>query len=144
MLRTRWPRDMWSEMNRLRDEMERVFAGNEPHRVAEQAYPPLNLWAGKHELVVEAELPGFEMDDLDIYVNGDNQLSIQGQRKPPTHEGGTWHRKERGFGAFSRMIELPEPVDADKVSAEFHHGVLTIRLPKHEAAKARRIQVKSR
>lgn len=142
MLSTRGTRGMWSEMNRLRDEMERAFGGDGLRRVSGSVYPPLNLWGNDEQLVVEAELPGFELNDLEIYVNGDNQLSIQGERKPPTHEGGTWHRQERGFGAFNRMIELPEPVDADKVSAEFKDGVLTITLAKREEAKPRRINVK--
>jgi len=143
MFTTRGPRGMWSEMNRLRDEMERAFGGNGLRRVGESVYPPLNLWGNDDTLVVEAELPGFELDDLEIYVNGENQLSIQGERKPPTHEGGTWHRQERGFGTFNRMIELPERVDADKVSAEFNDGVLTITMSKREEAKPRRIEVKS-
>jgi HSP20 family protein len=132
---------MWSEVNRLRDEMERVFGENGLRR--DSVFPPLNLWGNDGELVVEAELPGFELDDLEILVSGTNQLSIKGERKPPTHEGGTWHRQERGFGAFNRMIELPEAVDAEKVSANFENGVLTITMPKREEAKPRRIEVKS-
>ena len=144
MLTTRWqPRGMWSELNRLRDEMDRVFGENGLRQVSESVYPPLNLWGNDDDLFVEAELPGFELADLEIYVSGDNQLSIKGERKPPAHEGGTWHRQERGFGAFSRVIELPEPVDAEKVSAEFTNGVLTITLPKRAEAKPRRIEVKS-
>jgi HSP20 family protein len=130
-------------MNRLRDEMERVFGGGGIRRALEPVYPPLNLWGNQEMLCVEAELAGFELSDLEITVNGDNQLSIQGERKSPALEGGTWHRQERGFGRFSRTIELPEPVDADKVAAEFCDGVLTITLPKREEAKSRRIKVKS-
>ena len=59
-----------------------------------------------------------------------------------TAEGGVWHRQERNFGCFERTIELPHDVDADKVSAEFKQGVLTIMLPKREEAKPRRISVK--
>jgi HSP20 family protein len=134
---------MWSEMNRLRDEMERAFGESGNRRASGSVYPPLNLWGSDDHLFVEAELPGYELDDVEIFVSADNQLSIQGERKPPQHEGGTWHRQERGFGNFNRMIELPEPVDADKVSAEFDNGVLTITLPKREEAKPRRIEVKS-
>ena len=144
MLSTRWqPRSMWSEMNRLRDEMERAFGGHGLRRVSGSVYPPLNLWGDDDSLYVEAELPGFELSDLEIFVSGENQLSIKGERKAPEHEGGTWHRQERGFGSFSRMIELPEPVDTEKVTAEFTNGVLTITMPKREEAKPRRIQVKS-
>lgn len=144
MLTTPWQqRGLWSEMNRLRDEMERVFGENGLHQGRTAAYPLLNVWGGDVNLFVEAELPGFELSDLEIFVSGDNQLSIKGQRTPPQHEGGTWHRQERGFGSFSRMIELPEPVDAEKVTAEFKNGVLVITMPKREEAKPRRIEVKS-
>ena len=61
----------------------------------------------------------------------------------PAVEGGTWHRQERGYGAFNRTVELPESVDADKVEASFTQGVLTIVLPKREEAKPRRISVKA-
>ncbi len=142
MLGTSWqPRSMWSEMNRLRNEMERAF-GNGARRVSTSVFPALNLWGDDNYLYVEAELPGFELSDLEIMVSGDNQLSIKGERKPPQHEGGTWHRQERGYGTFSRMIELPDHVDPEEVSAEFKHGVLTITMPKREEAKPRRIEVK--
>lgn len=143
MLATRFEhRGIWSEVNRLRDEMERVFGGSGPRRSNVAVYPPLNLWADDDNLYIEAELPGFEMDDLEIFVTGDNQLSIKGQRNAPQHEGGTWHRQERGFGSFSRMIELPEPVDAEQVLAESKDGVLTISMPKRAEEKTRRIKVK--
>ncbi|MCA9200943.1 MAG: Hsp20/alpha crystallin family protein, partial [Planctomycetales bacterium] len=88
----------------------------------------------------EAELPGFNLDDLEIYVTG-NQLTIKGERRPPEHKDGTWHRQEREYGKFSRMIEIPGDVDGEDVLAEFKNGVLHITLPKSEAVKPRRIQV---
>jgi len=130
-------------MNRVRDEMERLFGrGNGSQRYAYTVYPPINLWEDDDNLFVEAELPGLELSDLEITVTGDNQLSIKGERKSPEVESGTWHRQERGYGSFSRLIELPEHVDAAKVSAEFKHGVVTITLPKKEEAKPRKIEVK--
>ncbi|RMF41904.1 MAG: Hsp20/alpha crystallin family protein [Planctomycetota bacterium] len=144
MLATRWqPRSIWSEMNRLREEMERAFGGNGLRQFDTYVYPPLNLWEDDNNLYVEAELPGFELSDIEIFVNGDNQLVLKGERKPPEVEGGTWHRQERGYGAFNRMVELPEHVDPDKVTAEFKNGVLTVTMPKREDAKPRRIEVKA-
>ena len=143
MQTTRWePRSIWSEVPRLRDEFERLLTGNgfRPFNVA--AFPAINMWEDDNNLYVEAELPGFDMNQVEITVTGDNQLSIKGERKQPELENGTWHRQERGFGKFSRMIELPEPVDADKVTAEFKYGVLTITLPKKEEARPRKIEVK--
>jgi HSP20 family protein len=143
---TRWQRfgDMRAEMNRLHEEMNRLFGRytNGVREFAPGGFPLLNLWEDDDQLFVEAELPGFHLDDLEMYVTGGNQLSIKGERRRPELENGTWHRQERGHGAFSRLIELPSPVDSDNVSAEFKNGVLTIKLPKKEEAKPRRIEVK--
>jgi len=83
-----------------------------------------------------------ELGDLEIYVTGGNQLTIKGERKQPKFENATWHRQERGFGEFARVLTLPFPVNADKVQAEFSHGVLKITMPKSEEAKPRKIKVK--
>jgi HSP20 family protein len=136
-----------AEMHRLRNEMDRLFgrygSGRSPRQFGMSVFPPVNLWEDDDNLYVEAELPGFELDELEIYVTGGNQLSVKGERKQPELTNGSWHRQERGFGNFSRMIELPSDVDCDKVSAEFKHGVLTIKLAKSEAVKPRRIEVKA-
>lgn len=143
MLSTNW--QPLAEVNRLRNEMDRVFGhypgGNGHRRVF--TYPLLNVWEDDDNLFVEAELPGFELDDLEIYVTGGNQLSISGERKQPEHEGGAWHRQERAFGKFRRSLDLPGDVVSDSVSASFHYGVLTLTLPKAEEAKPRRIEVKA-
>lgn len=133
-------------MNRLQEEMEQWFGRlgiNDPRRLAANTYPPLNAWEDANNLYVEAELPDLELSDLEIIVNGDNQLSIKGERKQPEQENGIWRLQERGHGSFSRMGELPQYVDSDKVTAEFKHGVLTITLPKRKEAKARRVEVKA-
>jgi HSP20 family protein len=148
MLTTRWqPFDTtWPGMNRLQEEMEQ-WSGRlettDPRRFAPIIYPPLNLWEDENSLYVEAELPELGLNDLEIVVNGDNQLSIKGERKQPRQEEGMWHLQERGHGSFSRMGVLPTYVDSDKVTAEFKHGVLTITLPKRKEAKARRVEVKT-
>jgi len=148
MLTTRWQPFgvVWPEMNRLQEEMEQWLrrpVRNDPWRSAPRVYPPLNLWEDDNNLYVEAELTELDLSDLEIVVNGDNQLSIKGERKQPERENGTWHLRERGHGSFSRMGELPQYVDSDKVTAEFKHGVLTITLPKRKEAKARRVEVKA-
>lgn len=146
MFATRYnPSSILSELNRLSSDFDRVFGprsrGNGGARTG--AYPPLNVWSDDDNLYVEAELPGFSMDDLEIIVSGENQLSIKGHRERPGDEKATWHRQERGYGDFSRMLELPEPVDAGRVEAQFKHGVLSITLPTREEAKPRRIKVKA-
>ena len=141
MLSTRW--EPFVGVNRLQNEMNRLFDDRGGSRYSQSAFPPLSLWEDDDNLFVEAELPGFSIDELDIYVTGGNQLSIKGERKHPDVEHGTWHRQERGFGNFRRVVELPGNVDAEEVSAEARHGVLTITLPKSEEAKPRRIAVKA-
>ena len=145
MLNTRW--QPANELSQLRNEMDRLFGrytGTNGNGLARGSYPALNMWEDDDNLMIEAELAGFAMDDLEMYVTGGNQLSVKGERKPPEVSDGTWHRRERGFGSFSRVVELPHPVDADKVTAEFEHGVLRITLPKAEEAKPRRIEVKAK
>jgi len=144
---TRWQPfgDVRAEMSRLNDEMNRLFGRytNGTRGFAPSGYPMLNLWEDEENLYVEAELPGFNLDEVEMYVTGDNQLSIKGERTPPELKGGTWHRRERGYGSFSRLVELPGVVSSDKVLADFQLGVLTITLPKKQEAKPRRIEVKT-
>ncbi len=133
------------DWSRLQNEVEKAFErfGRTPFGLSQGTYPALNLWEEEHQLHVEAELPGLELEDLEIYVNNDNQLTIKGQRKQPELPQGLWHRQERGYGSFSRTLELPTLVDPANVTASFKHGILHITLPKKEAVKPRRIEVKA-
>jgi HSP20 family protein len=153
MLMTRWEpfarnvSNVWSELNRFRTEMDRLFEsyglqnGGWPGLTV--SYPAVNVWQDGDNLYAEAELPGLDLNDLEIYVTGGDQLILKGERKQPQLDKGVWHRQERGFGTFTRSIVLPVPVDADRIEARFSNGVLTVTLPKAEAAKPRRIAVKS-
>ena len=69
-------------------------------------------------------------------TNGSFTERCRGERKQPERENGVWHRQEQGHDSFSRACELPQYVDSDKVTDEFKHGVLTITLPKSNAADA--------
>jgi len=145
MLATRWRPfgDVWSEMGRLQNEMNRVFGkGSEGSHSFVRSYPVLNIWEDKDKLYLEAELPGFSMDDLEIFIE-DNVLTIKGERKAPESEDITWHRCERSFGTFSRTFGLPDDVDSEKVEARLRNGILLIELPRREEVKPRRIEVKA-
>jgi HSP20 family protein len=72
-----------------------------------------------------------------------NQLTVQGERKAPDVAGAVWVRQERPYGRFMRSVTLPVIVDADKVEASYEDGVLKLKLPKSEAAKPRKIAVRS-
>lgn len=144
MASMRW--EPLAEVNRLRNEMDRVFGrygDRRPAPLAARTYPPMNLWEDDDNLFLEAELPGVGAEDLEVYVTGGNQLSLKGQRQRPEQPAGTWHRQERGEGSYSRMLDLPCRVDSDKVSAQFRHGVLALTLPKSAEVKPRRITVKA-
>lgn len=91
---------------------------------------------------MEADVPGFKMEDLEVSVVAD-QLTIKGRREFPTEEGTTFHRRERRAGEFTRTLTLPAEVDADKIEATLKNGVLTVVMPKAEAARTRKITVKS-
>jgi HSP20 family protein len=139
---------VWNQLHQLQSEMNQLFDrwGGDGGRFLGNlvsAYPPVNVWEDADAVHVEAELPGLNLNDLEIYVTGGNQLTIKGERKQQVPEKSVRHRDERTFGAFTRVLTLPFPVDADKVDARFENGVLVVNLPKHEAAKPRKIAVKS-
>jgi HSP20 family protein len=92
-------------------------------------YPPVNIWEEEEFLYAEAELPGMKLEDLEILVTED-QLAIAGTRPPHAVENVEWHRLERMFGSFNRVLPLPIPVVPDKVEAHLVNGVLTITMAK--------------
>lgn len=131
---------------RLRSELDRLFedcfeGAPAARPFARRAFPTLNIWEDNGKLYVEAELPGSRLEDIELYVDG-NELTIKGQRQEIQQEGASFHRRERGVGPFSRVIQLPVEVDAEKVEAALWDGVLTIALPKAQAVLPRRIEVK--
>src|SRR5581483_7565668 len=103
----------------------------------------VNVWEDADSFHLEAELPGMTREQLQISVAHRNQLTIQGERPGYEVEKGRWHRRERGFGRFQRVLKLPTAVDADKVEAKLENGLLQLTLPKAEEAKPRRIAVKA-
>lgn len=138
MLHTRWQPALWHELDRFQREMSRALQG----RGFAATYPAINLWEDGENLYAQAELPGVPADTLEVVVSEGNLLTLAGERK--FDEGkGAWHRRERGSGKFRRELTLPVPVEADKVEAHFEHGVLSLKLPKTPAARARRIEVRT-
>ena len=103
--------------------------------------PSLDVSETDTALEVKVDLPGVKSDEIDIQMNG-NILTVSGEHEEEKEEKGkTYHRMERRAGSFSRSLSLPCPVEEDEVAAEYHDGVLTITLPKTEAAKTRKIAV---
>lgn len=136
----------WNALTHLQDEMNRLFERcgfNGPRPGARDVFPAINIWEDGESLVVEAELPGLDMKDVEIYVTGADQLTLKGERKANDPAESVKHRQERGFGSFVRVLTLPFPVDANKVDARLENGVLQVKLAKHESAKPRKIPVKA-
>jgi len=133
---------LWNEVNAVQEEFSRLF-GRGGQTVTAASVPLLNVWDDEHALYVEADLPGIDPMNLEITVTGGNQLTVQGERKAPEVKGSSWVRQERPAGRFARVVGLPALVDADKVEARYENGVLRLTLPKHEAAKPRKIEVKA-
>lgn len=132
-----WPRDM----SRMRNEFEQMFGRADDPAVRTRGYPAVNLYEDDSNLYVESEVPGMELNQFEIFVNDDNQLTLQGVRKQSNGRTVTRHREERAFGQFSRMIPLPLLVDGNASSATYTNGVLRVKLPKKPEAKPRRIAV---
>ncbi|MBC8207116.1 MAG: Hsp20/alpha crystallin family protein [Kiritimatiellales bacterium] len=135
----------WSPFEELRDlqrEMNRLFDGYESGTTMSR-FPALNVWGNPENVVVTAELPGLEIDDLDIHVVN-NQLTIKGERKgDKPAEDAVCHRCERDAGKFVRSVRLPYAVESDKVTAAYENGVLTVTMPRQEATKPKRIEIKT-
>ena len=102
----------------------------------------LDMYGNDDELVMRAELPGIGKEDITVDLEN-GELTIKANKKQPEMpEGVTYYTSERCFGEYSRTVSLPFPVDAEKVSATFENGLLEIKLPKAEEAKAKHIEVK--
>ncbi len=137
--------NLWANFDRLHGEMDRLLEGwgVDLTRGLVPSYPPVNVWEDADAFYVEAELPGMNQEQIQISVTHKNQLMLQGERLDQEPEKGRWHRRERGFGRFQRVLKLPLPIDADKVEAKLEHGLLQLTLPKAEEAKPRKIAVKA-
>jgi len=105
------------------------------------AYTPrFDIWENEDEMVLYGDLPGVDAKNLDIRFE-DKQLSIHG-RVEPRQTGIEYLYAEYGVGDFFRTFAIGESIDGTKISAELKNGVLTVHLPKAEAVKPKRIEVR--
>ncbi len=128
----------------VRDDVDRLldtFFEREGGAYDECWRPAVDIEENNGNLVVKAELPGISKQDIKVSVK-DDVLTILGERKRESEQKDRlFHRVERCYGQFRRMIRLPAQVDADKVKAAYKDGVLQITLPKPESLKPRQIEV---
>ena len=105
-------------------------------------WPRINLRESDQAYVVEAEVPGLKVEELDVMATAES-LTIRGERKESAPEGYSVHRREWSALRFSRSIALPARIDVDGVLAEVKDGLLTVTLPKHPEVKPRSIAIKA-
>ena len=127
------------QMNRLFDEATQNWNGdaNTPSGWS----PETDIYETESDLVLQADLPGFNAKDIDMAVEN-NVLTIRGERQfdaKVAPEG--LHRMERSYGKFSRSFALPASVNPQKIQANYKNGVLTVTLAKAEHARPKRIQI---
>lgn len=135
--------DFQRQMNRLFDDFFGDFSlaprwGGERGLAAAGFAPRVDVSETDKEVKISAELPG--MDEKDISVEmGDAAVTIRGERKEEKEEKGkNWYTREQSYGAFHRMVPLPESVQAEKAKASFKKGVLTVTVPKRDEGQGRR------
>ncbi len=141
------------DLARLRDEMDRTFDrffteplsldAIEPKLLRAQSwFPPLDISETDNEVTIRAEVPGIPSKDVDVSISG-TTLTISGEKNESTERRDeNFYQSERRFGSFRRMVELPDSIDADKVTAESDNGVITIRIAKKPGTKPRQVEVK--
>jgi HSP20 family protein len=139
---TTW--DPWREMNRVQEEMARLFEDRFAPRAGESLgwTPATDIYEDEEGVSLKFELAGVEPKDVDLrFENG--VLTIKGERKMENEEKKeNYHRVELSYGSFNRSFSLPPTVDEDKIEAQSKSGVLVIHLPKKAEAKPKSIQVK--
>ena len=141
----RW--DPYRDMITLRDRMNRLFEdmstpkGEEKDIMPGAWAPSVDIYENENEVVLAAEIPGVDEQDVEIKVE-DNNLTLRGERKfeKETKEE-NYHRIERSYGSFARRFALPNSIDAEKVAAEYKDGLLTLTLPKREETKPKTIKI---
>lgn len=120
----------------------REVGGTEPTRAGRVYTPRVDIYETGDRLVLLADMPGVDTDDLDIRVESD-ELTIHGRVDETPVEGHQPAWREYGQGDYHRTFLLPEEVDTEKIDATLKQGVLRLELPKAESAKPRKIEVKS-
>lgn len=143
---TRWEpfRDLVTTQDRFNQLFNDTFArafGDEKEVTPRAWIPAVDIYETSDGLVLKAELPGVNPDDVEIRVE-DNTLYLKGERKFAKEvKEENLHRIERSYGTFTRSFVLPSTIDSDKVKAEYANGVLTLTMPKREEAKPRTIRI---
>lgn len=147
IIRWRDPMDPFADLGNLRTAIDQVFGDFMGRTGLTPSYsgvfPPLNITEVEDNLFVRAELPGIDPKEIDISATTDS-LTLRGERKvPPVGEEVNYHQREREFGTFRRVINLPTKINTDKINASYKNGILSVTLPKAEEVKPKQIVIKT-
>jgi len=138
-----WNVDVWREMDRMRREMDGLFS-NFGRATGSTTYPLVNVYDGKENIVVTAELPGMSRDMVHITF-ADGTLTLTGKREPlASVKGKAAVRQERSTGDFEKTVRIPTKIEQEKISALFENGIMTITMPKSEEAKPKTITIEAK
>lgn len=130
--------DPLTNLRTFEDAFARMF--NEPQTNRPWS-PAVDIYETENELVLKADLPDVDQNDIDVRLENQT-LTISGERKFEQQDSGKgFHRIERSYGRFTRSFAVPNTFDTEKVGAEYRNGVLTVTLPKKEAAKPRQVKI---
>jgi HSP20 family protein len=137
------------EFTQLQNRINRLFSdsysrGNEEGLLNQGSWiPPVDIYTNNNEIVLKTELPDMKREDVQVTID-ENMLTIKGEKKLSDEvKEDQFQRIERLYGTFSRSFALPPNVDAEKMSAEYTNGVLTVRIPLKEESKPRQIEVRA-
>lgn len=138
-----WDVDLFSEMQRLRREMNNLFS-DFGRSTGSTTFPLVNVYDEKDTILITAELPGLTKDKVSITFS-DGALTLSGKLEPlAAAKNMTVVRKERSEGSFEKTLRIPTKVNTNAISATFSNGVLTITLPKSEDAKPKTISIEAK
>jgi|WetSurMetagenome_2_1015567.scaffolds.fasta_scaffold98148_2 HSP20 family protein len=138
-----WDIDIFSEMERLRREMNGLFS-NYGQSSGSATYPLMNVYDDKDNIIVTAELPGLVKDQVEITFS-DGILTVSGKQQPLAKtKNMSVVRKERPEGNFEKTVRLPTQIKQDAIKASFSNGILTINMPKAEEVKPKTIAIEAK
>jgi HSP20 family protein len=136
----------WRELEDVSDRLNSLFGSPAQGEASRRSVwtPAVNVEESKEALLLSAELPGMNIDDIDIEIEN-NVLSLRGEKQELREENDErrYHLWERSYGSFERSFTLPRTVKTDEISADFKDGILYVRMPKAAEAKSRKIAIKA-
>ena len=136
--------DPFDALLRLQEGLQRAF--DRPverwgwERSTRGVFPPVNVFRKRDGYVVRLEVPGLTAENLTVETEG-NTLTVSGKRDTGAVATESVHRRDRRSGEFSRSLQLPDDLDLEAATASYERGILTIRVPRSESSKPRRIEI---